>query len=105
MHGIFSLFIEKGYQQYNGLLLEQYFRDEISLEERVTEIGSFWDSTGQNEIDIVPLNNLDKTAVLAEVKRNPKKIDLKLLEHKSIAQQKELAAVETKFIGLSMHDT
>lgn len=97
-------FIEKGYEQYSGLLLEQYFREKISLEERITEIGSFWDSKGQNEIDIVALNHLDKTAILAEVKRNPKKIDLKLLEHKSMALQRELATFEAKFIGLSMDD-
>ncbi|MBE8722739.1 ATP-binding protein [Sphingobacterium pedocola] len=97
-------FIEKGYEQYSGLVLEQYFREKISLEERVTEMGNFWDSKGQNEIDIVALNHLDKTATLAEVKRNPKKIDLRILEQKAGALQKELAQFQIKFLGLSLED-
>ncbi|GGH29972.1 ATP-binding protein [Sphingobacterium alkalisoli] len=97
-------FVSKGYEQYSGLILEQYFREKISLEERVTEIGNFWDSKGQNEIDIVALNHLDKTATLAEVKRNPKKIDLRILEQKSKALQKELALFQVRFLGLSMED-
>ncbi|TYR36960.1 ATP-binding protein [Sphingobacterium phlebotomi] len=96
--------MERGYEQYSGLLLEQYFREKISLEERITEIGNFWDNKGQNEIDIVALNHLDKTAILAEVKRNPKKIDLNVLQYKAKALEKELAPFQVSLRGLSMKD-
>jgi len=52
--------------------LEQYFREKINLEGRITEIGNYWDSRGENEIDIVALNQLDKVAILSEVKRDAK---------------------------------
>ncbi|SKB88422.1 hypothetical protein SAMN05660841_02844 [Sphingobacterium nematocida] len=97
-------FIDRDYEQYSGLLLEQYFREKMSLEGRITEIGSYWDSKGENEIDIVALNQLDKVAILGEVKRNPKKISLGLLAHKANALKKELASFEFQLIGLSLDD-
>ena len=68
--------IDRGYEQYSGLVLEKYFRSKIAEEERITGIGSYWDNKGENEIDVIAINDLDKTAIVAEVKRNPKKIDL-----------------------------
>lgn len=97
-------FIDRGYEQYSGLLLEEYFREKLSLEERVTEIGSYWDSKGENEIDIIALNHLDKTASVIEVKRNPKKIDLYKLASKTKGIQKELAAFQVQYRGLSIDD-
>lgn len=73
-------YIDKNYKQYSGLILEKYFRCKIAEEERVTNIGSYWGNKGINEIDLIVLNDLDKTATVAEVKRNPKKIDLNVLD-------------------------
>ena len=44
-------------------------------EERVTSIGNYWDRKGQNEIDMIALNDIDKTAIIAEIKRQKKKIN------------------------------
>ena len=72
--------IDRGYEQYSGLVLEKYFRTKIAEEERITGIGSYWDNKGENEIDVIAINDLDKTAIVAEVKRNPKKIDMNILQ-------------------------
>lgn len=74
--------IDRGYKQYSGLVLEKYFRSKIAEEERITGIGSYWDNKGENEIDVIAINDLDKTAIVAEVKRNPKKIDMNILQSK-----------------------
>lgn len=95
-------YIDKNYEQYSGLILEKYFREKISESVRVTEIGSYWDSKGENEIDIVALNDLDKISIIAEVKRNAKKIDMVKLETKVKSIQKHLAKYKTDIIGLSM---
>lgn len=95
-------YIDKNYEQYSGLILEKYFREKISESLRVTEIGSYWESKGENEIDIVALNDLDKTSIIAEVKRNAKKIDMVKLETKVKSIQKHLAKYKTDIIGLSM---
>jgi AAA+ ATPase superfamily predicted ATPase len=97
-------FIDKNYEQYSGLVLERYFREKLSESERVTEIGCYWDSKGKNEIDLIALNHFDKTAIVAEVKRNPGRIDLSLLAAKADTLKKELAKYRIELKGLSMED-
>ena len=96
--------VEKHYEQYSGLVLEQYFREKITADERVTAIGGYWDNKGMNEIDLIALNDLDKTALIAEVKRNPKKIDMKLLAAKADTLKKELAGYTLTLKGFSLED-
>lgn len=93
--------IDRDYEQYSGLILEKYFRAKISEEERITGIGSYWDNKGENEIDVLAINDLDKTAIVAEVKRNPQKIDMNVLQSKG-RSIKELAKYKVKFQGLSL---
>lgn len=97
-------FIGKNYDQYSGFTLEKYFRAKMAEEERITAIGSYWDSKGENEIDLIALNDLDKTAIVAEVKRNPKKIDMALLQAKADSIKKELVKYKVELRGLSMND-
>lgn len=97
-------YIDKNYEQYSGLLLEKYFRAKMAEEERVTNIGSYWDNKGENEIDLIALNDLDKTAIIAEVKRNPKKIDMTVLQKKADSIKKELAKYDVELRGLSMNE-
>ena len=96
-------YIDKSYEQYSGLILEKYFRAKMAEEERITDIGSYWDNKGQNEIDLIALNDLDKKAIVAEIKRNPKKIDLNLLQAK-VDTIKELIKYEVELRGLSIVD-
>lgn len=97
-------YIERYYEQYSGLILEKYFRAKITEEERITAIGSYWDNKGENEIDLIALNDLDKTAIVAEVKRNLKKIDMNLLQTKTNSIKKELAKYNVELRALSMDD-
>ncbi|MDR1756445.1 MAG: ATP-binding protein [Culturomica sp.] len=97
-------YIDRDYEQYSGLVLERYFREKIAESERVTSIGNYWDSKGENEIDLIALNDLDKTAMVAEVKRNPKKIDPAALAVKVGTIKKELAKYRVELSGLSTED-
>ncbi len=101
---LLKLYITNNYEQYSVFLLEKYFRQKFSEEEPLTAIGSFWDSSGENEIDLVALNDFGKTAVIAEVKRNAKKINLQALAVKTAAIQKQLAKYEVSFKALSLSD-
>lgn len=103
-HELLREWIDKGYEQYSGLMLGKYFRTKIAEEERITAIGNYWDSKGENEIDLIALNDLDKRAIVIEVKRNPKKIDLNLLREKADSIKKELAKYDVELRGLSMND-
>lgn len=95
--------IDRGYEQYSGLILEKYFRAKIAEEKRITGIGSYWDNKGENEIDVIAINDLDKTAIVAEVKRNSNKIDMNILQSK-VHSVKELAKYEIELQGLSLEN-
>ena len=96
--------VERDYELYSGLVLEQYFRQKWIEEERVTLVGNYWDRKGVNEIDMIALNDLDKTAVVAEIKRQKKKINPSELSAKVAALNKELAKYSVTQIALSMDD-
>ncbi|MDR1971099.1 MAG: ATP-binding protein [Treponema sp.] len=96
-------FVIKGYEQYSGSVLEDYFRDRIAREDRVTTVGNYWDRKGENEIDIIALNDLDGTALVAEVKRNPRKLNLTQLELKA-EKIHGLGNYKIEFRGLSLAD-
>jgi AAA+ ATPase superfamily predicted ATPase len=97
-------YIDRDYTQYSGFVLERYFREKIAESERITAIGNYWDSKGENEIDLIALNDLDKTAIVAEVKRNPQKIDLATLAVKANSIKKELAKYRVELKGYSLDD-
>lgn len=96
--------VERGYEQYSGLVLEQYFRQKWMEEGRVTLVGNYWDRKGLNEIDMIALNEIDKTAVVAEVKRQRKKLNLSDLADKMSTIRKEMAKYDIRQIGLTMED-
>lgn len=96
--------VERGYEQYSGLVLEQYFRQKWMEEERVTLVGNYWDRKGENEIDMIALNDIDKTAVVAEVKRQRKKLSASELTDKVASIRKELAKYDVRQIGLTMKE-
>lgn len=96
--------VEKHYEQYSGLLLEKYFRERIAEEEEVTDVGSYWDKNGENEIDLIALNRFNKTALIGEVKRNRKKVSISVLEKKSETLHKELNDYKITFKGFSLED-
>jgi AAA+ ATPase superfamily predicted ATPase len=72
----------KGYEQFTGRTLEQYFQQKAMESGLYTMVGNWWDRKGENEIDMIALNEFDHTGVAAEIKRNPKKLSLSELETK-----------------------
>lgn len=103
-HELLREYIVQNYEQYSGLMLEKYFREKLSEAERVTAIGSYWDNKGENEIDLIAINDLDKTGIIAEVKRNPKKINIEQLKYKAKTIQKELSKYQIEVLGFSLKD-
>ncbi|WP_338098634.1 ATP-binding protein [Methanolapillus africanus] len=102
-HDLLLEYIQHHYDSYSGLLLEKYFREKIAETERITDIGSYWDNKGKIEIDLIALNRLDRTAIVAEIKRNPNKIDLNLLDEK-VQHVPDLMKFDVTLKGFSMND-
>lgn len=97
--------VEKGYDQFSGRTLEQYFQQKAIESGRYTVVGNWWDKVGGNEIDLVALNEFDKTGMIGTIKRNPKKVSLKELEEKVQAMPKsDFGQYKTTLVGLSIDD-
>lgn len=97
-------YISENYDAYSGYQLEKYFQRKFAEEETLTTIGNYWDRKGENEIDLIALNDFDKTAVIAEIKKNSEKINLNKLALKTTAIQEHLTKYEVSFKSLSMND-
>ncbi|MGE4347070.1 MAG: ATP-binding protein [Flavobacteriaceae bacterium] len=96
--------VERDYSTFSGIILERYFREKLTIEENLSVIGSYWEKENKNEIDIVALNELKKTAIIAEVKRNPKKINLNILKQKSEKLTQQLINYKIEYRGLSINE-
>jgi len=95
--------ISNDYDCYSGLLLEKYFCQKFAEEETVTEIGRYWDRKGDNEIDLIATNDFEKTATIAEVKRNFKKINLNTLAMKTASIRAHLTSYQVELKALSLN--
>lgn len=73
----------RGYEQFTGRTLEQYFQAKAMETGKYTMVGNWWDRKGENEIDLIALNEFDRTGLVAEVKRNPNKLNPAELRRKT----------------------
>ncbi len=96
--------IKRDFSMYSGKFLEKYFIEKLQLEKKYSQLGTYWEKSNQNEIDIVALNELEKKVLIAEVKLNTKKINLDVLEEKSKKLEKNLKKYEIQYIGYSLED-
>jgi len=99
--------IERDYTTFSGKILEKYFREKYIEQGGITKIGGYWDKSGENEIDLIVLNENEKTAQFIEIKRNEKHIRYNTLKEKSanmLAKTGELKSYKIDYIGLSMEN-
>jgi len=99
--------IERDYSTFSGFILERYFREKYIEEGKLTKIGSYWDKTGNNEIDLIAVNDIDKTVKIIEIKRNKKHIKYNVLKEKTqnmISINNCLQNYKIEYLGLSLDD-
>jgi len=97
-------FLERNYNQFSGFALEKYFRELAGEQPRTTQVGNWWDGKGENEIDLIALEELDKRAVIAEVKRNPRKYSEAVLREKAIQILPYLKGYDVEYRGYSIEN-
>jgi uncharacterized protein len=96
--------VERDYDVYSGIVLEKFFRARMIESKQFSNIQGYWDNKGENEIDIVAVNDYEKRILFCEVKRNKQKISLPLLEDKANAIVKKYPKYAIKYQGLSLDD-
>ncbi len=96
--------VKRDFSVYSGRFLEKYFIDKLKLEKQYSIIGTYWEKAKLNEIDIIAINELDKKALICEVKINSRKIDMDILKNKAIKLEKVLNSYTIELKGLSLID-
>jgi hypothetical protein len=108
--GAFSKLYEilrRDYAAYSGIILERYFREKLSETQSFTLLGNWWNRKGEDEIDIVAADDLSKTAVFYEVKRQKDEISLPVLKEKArhfMETTGRFNGYEVLYKGLSVED-
>ncbi len=93
------------YEQFTGRTLEQYFQAQTMETGQYTLVGNWWNRKGENEIDMIALNEFNHTGVVAEIKRNPRKISLAALQEKvNMLPQKTFGEYTLSLQSLSIED-
>lgn len=96
--------VKRDYQTYSGRILEKYFIEKMTEEGNFSAIGTYWEKSNQNEIDIVAVNDLEKSIIFAEVKRKNDNISITELKNKARNLEAQLKDYHAEFIGLSIED-
>ena len=96
--------IQNGYVQFSGLMLERYFRQMYAEKERTTEVGRWWNTRSEDEIDMIAIERLDKRVTVAEVKRNANKINMEATKARFANIRSHFRGYEVNFIPLSLED-
>ncbi|KAA0259092.1 ATP-binding protein [Deferribacter autotrophicus] len=94
----------KYFDQFLGRKLEKYFKEKLASTNEYSMIGSYWDKKGENEIDIVAVNEMEKRALIAEVKLNKNKINLQELKEKSKKILRYLKGFKIEYKGFGLED-
>jgi AAA+ ATPase superfamily predicted ATPase len=96
--------VHRDFSMYSGRFLEKYFIEKLKLSKEFSNIGTYWEKKNQNEIDIIAVNEFEKKMLIAEVKINPKKIDLDILKQKSQNLIKKFNDYKIEYKGFSLED-
>lgn len=98
---------KRDYATFSGLALERYFRDKAKEGKQFTLIGRWWDRKGENEIDLIAADELEKRVEFCEIKRNSKNINISVLEekaHNMMTASHLFNGYNVELKGFDMHD-
>jgi hypothetical protein len=99
--------IRRDYATFSGKMLERYFYAKAAESGKYTILGRWWDRKGENEIDLIAANEIDKTAEIYEIKRQRRNINIANLDEKvkkMLPQVESLNGCHVEMRGLDMEN-
>ena len=96
--------VNRDYTTYSGKFLEKFFLEKLKLSNQYSNIGTYWEKGNENEIDIVAVNDNEKTMLIAEVKRRSQKIDINKLKSKSEKLVSKHKNYNISYLGYAIED-
>ena len=98
-------YVIEQYEQFTGRTLERWFQTQAMESGHYSRVSNWWDKRGENELDLVAVNEFNHTGTIAEVKRNERKISLENLEKKVASlPSKEFGKYHFQLRTLSLKD-
>lgn len=91
------------YNTFSGFILERYFRQRFAEMGCYNMVTNYWKG-GEDEIDLIAVNEVEKHLVIAECKRQAKRIDLKRLQERAIDIVAKHRRWTIELKGLSLDD-
>jgi len=94
--------IFRDFPAYQGKFLEKLFIEKLKLKKQYTKIGRYWERGNKNEIDIVAIDEINKTLLIAEVKMNKKRANINelILKSKNLVEKFKGFQVEYKIFSI-----
>lgn len=92
------------YDTYSGFCLERYFRQRYMETGKYNIVTNYWDRNGEDEIDLVAVNETDRIIEIGEIKRNKNKIDMNILKRKAGKIIEHHKGWDIRFTALSLED-
>lgn len=102
-----DIIIRRDYDSFSGFMLERYFERKLRESGRYTRIGRYWDRKGENEIDLIAVNEIEGFAEIYEIKKQSKRYDDNVLASKVehlLENCKELKRMRITMGALSLED-
>ena len=96
--------VNRDYTTYSGKFLEKFFLEKLKLSNQYSDLGTYWEKGNENEIDIVAVNDNEKTMLIAEVKRRSQKIDINKLKSKSEKLVSKHKNYNVSYLGYALED-
>ena len=96
--------VERDFDTYCGIFLEKYFREKLSLTSRYNRLGRYWERGNRNELDIVAIDDLHKSALIAEVKMNNDRFRPDLLKDNAKKLIDKLGNYDIEYKSFSLDD-
>lgn len=106
-YGKLQEIIERDYNTFSGLMLERWFHRVAMESGKFTRISRWWDRKGENEIDMICVDELTEHAVFYEIKRQNDRISIKSLKQKAdtmLNATKQLKGYKIEYKGLSLEN-
>ena len=96
--------IDRDFDTYSGTQLEELFKSILAESKRFNHIGSYWNKKGEDEIDIVAIDDFNKKILIVEVKRQSKKYSEPklIMKSKSLIEKLNKKGYDISYRGFSL---
>lgn len=96
--------VARDFPSYSGRVLERYFIDKLAVSGEFSSLGQWWKGNGGDEIDLVAVNEMERVLLFGDIKLNPDKLSLHVLEKKAAGIIAAHQDYKVTFKGFSLED-